>query len=93
MLINPTSPNLANAQARDLQAAARSLGVGIELLRASNDSEVDAALAATASANLGGLLIGADSFFFFRTDDLRRWLFATGCPRSSAFVNSPWPAA
>jgi putative ABC transport system substrate-binding protein len=70
LLINPTSPNLANAQARDLQAAARSLGVGIELLRASNDSEVDAALAAAASANVGGLLIGADSFFFFRTERL-----------------------
>jgi hypothetical protein len=83
-----------NAQARDLQAAARSLGVGIELLRASNDSEVDAALAAAASANVGGLLIGALTLSSFsERNDLRRRLFATGCPRSSAFANSPWLAA
>ena len=93
LLINPTSPNLANAQTRDLQAAARSLGVGIELLRASSDSEVDAALAKAASANVGGLLIGADSFFFFRAERLAAEALRHRRPRSSAFANSPWPAA
>jgi putative ABC transport system substrate-binding protein len=70
LLINPTSPNLANAQAQDMQAAARSMGVEIELLRASNDSEIDAAFAALTKLHVGGLLISADSFFFSRKERL-----------------------
>ena len=35
LLINPTSPNLAETQSRDLQAAARSQGVQLHVLRAS----------------------------------------------------------
>jgi hypothetical protein len=51
-------------------AAARSLGLEIELLRASNDSEVDAAFAALTTVHVGGLLIRADSFLFSRKERL-----------------------
>jgi hypothetical protein len=70
LLINPTSPSLASAQVRDLQAAARSLCLEIELLRVSNDPEVDAAFAALTTVHVGGLLISADSFLFSRKEGL-----------------------
>jgi putative ABC transport system substrate-binding protein len=41
LLVNPTSPNLAEAQARDLQTAARTLGLQIHVLRASTDRDFD----------------------------------------------------
>ena len=42
----------------------------IELLGASNDSELDAAFAALTTGHVGGLLIRADSFLFFRKERL-----------------------
>jgi putative tryptophan/tyrosine transport system substrate-binding protein len=71
LLINPTSPSLANAQEHDLQAAARSFGLDIESLRASNDAEVDPVLAALTRLHVGGLVISADSFFFPERSALR----------------------
>ena len=70
LLINPTSPSLASAQAQDLRAAAGSLGLGIELLRASGDAEIEAAFAEMARLHAGGLVISADSFFFSRKERL-----------------------
>ena len=45
LLINPTSPNLAEAQSRDLQAAARSRGLQLHVLQASTDQDLDTAFA------------------------------------------------
>jgi ABC-type uncharacterized transport system substrate-binding protein len=68
--INPTSPSLANVQTQNLQAAARSRGLQIEPLRASNDSEVDAAFAEMTALRVDGLVISADSFLFSRKERL-----------------------
>jgi putative tryptophan/tyrosine transport system substrate-binding protein len=85
LLINPTSPSLANAQAHDLQAAARSLGLEIELLRSSNDSEVDAAFAALTELRSGGLLISADSFLCSRKERLAALAARYGVPAIFGF--------
>jgi putative tryptophan/tyrosine transport system substrate-binding protein len=45
VLVNPTSPVLAKAQANDLQAAARALGLQLHVLQASTDSDFDAVFA------------------------------------------------
>jgi len=63
-LINPTSPNLAEAQTKDLQAAARSLNVRIHLLNASTEREFQTAFSKIAELRAGGLVISSDSFFF-----------------------------
>jgi putative ABC transport system substrate-binding protein len=70
LLINPTSPNLANAQVKDMQTAAGTLGLQLEVLKASTDREVDAAFAALAQSGIGGLVISADSFLFSRKEQL-----------------------
>ena len=45
VLINPTSANLAEAQTKDLQAAARVLNLQVHVLNASTDREFDVAFA------------------------------------------------
>jgi putative tryptophan/tyrosine transport system substrate-binding protein len=62
VLVNPTGPNLA-AVTRDLQQAARNLGLPIHILHASNESDLDAAFAALVRLRAGALVIGTDTFF------------------------------
>jgi putative ABC transport system substrate-binding protein len=70
LLVNPTSPNLAEAQARDLRTAARTLGLQIHVLHASNDRDFDTVFATLAQLRAGGLVISSDSFFFSRSEQL-----------------------
>jgi putative ABC transport system substrate-binding protein len=70
LLVNPTSPNLADAQSKDLQAAARNLGLQIHVLEASTDRDVDTAFATLVRRRAGGLVISSDSFLFARGEQL-----------------------
>ena len=70
LLVNPTSPALAEAQSRDLQTAARALGLQIQVLHASTDRDLDTAFASLVQHGSGGLVISSDSFLFTRVDRL-----------------------
>jgi putative ABC transport system substrate-binding protein len=70
LLINPTSPNLAAIQSRDLQAAARSRGLELHVLKASTDADFETAFASLAQLQASGLVISSDSFFFSRSIQL-----------------------
>ena len=70
LLVNPTSPNLAEAQSRDLQTPARTLGLQIHVLRASTDRDFDTVFATLAELRAGGLVVSSDSFFFSRSEQL-----------------------
>ena len=70
LLINPTSPNLAETQSRDLQTAARSRGLQLHVLRASSDPEFETAFESVARLRAAGLVISSDSFFFSRSNQL-----------------------
>ena len=70
LLINPTSPNLADAQSRDLETAARSRGLKLHLLRASTDSDFETAFESVTRQQIDGLVISSDSFFFSRSTQL-----------------------
>src|SRR4029434_8878341 len=50
LLVNPTSPALAEAQSTDLQVAARALGLRMHVLQASTDRDIDAVLATVGQA-------------------------------------------
>ena len=63
LLVNPTNPKLADAQSRDGEAAARSYGVQIHVLRASSESEFEPDFAALAPLGAGALVIGNDALF------------------------------
>jgi putative ABC transport system substrate-binding protein len=45
LLVNPTSPNLAEAQSRDLRTAAGTLGLQILVLHATTDRDFDTVFA------------------------------------------------
>jgi len=71
MLINPTFPT-ASAEAREVQDAARSFGIHINLLNASTESEIDAAFTTIVEQKNGALIIGTDPFLLGRRDQLVR---------------------
>jgi putative tryptophan/tyrosine transport system substrate-binding protein len=62
LLVNPTNPN-AETLSRELQAAGRTLGQQIHVLRASSEHELETVFATLIDLRVGGLVIGADGFF------------------------------
>jgi putative ABC transport system substrate-binding protein len=69
VLINPTGSN-AEILPRDLQSAARMLGVEIELVNASSEGDFDTAFATSVRRQVGGLLIATDALFISRSEQL-----------------------
>src|SRR5262249_57732371 len=70
LLVNQTNPVISEPLSRDAQAAARTLGIRLHILRASNDAEIEAAFAALDGRQAGGLVIGSDQFFNSRSGQL-----------------------
>src|SRR4029077_727143 len=68
-LVNPNNPN-AEPQARDLQAAARTLGLQLVILAAGSDGEIDSIFATLRERKIEALLVTADGFFFGLPDKL-----------------------
>jgi putative ABC transport system substrate-binding protein len=69
VLVNSKYP-LALAEARDMQAAARSLGLQIAVLGASTESEIDAAFADLARHKFDALLINTDPFLLGQREQI-----------------------
>jgi putative ABC transport system substrate-binding protein len=69
-LVNPTSPVLAEAETRDLQAAARTLGLTLHVVHASSEQEIDTAFMTLVQLRAGALMIGADPYFNSRSEQL-----------------------
>ena len=70
LLVNPTSPSVANTLSRDLEAAARIRGVGLRVLHASTESDLDTVFATLPQLRVGALVIGSDPFFNSRVEQL-----------------------
>jgi putative ABC transport system substrate-binding protein len=63
LLINPTRRTLAEVTSRDVQAAARTLGLEVRIVHASTERELETAFAGLPQLGAGGLVIGGDAFF------------------------------
>ena len=70
LLINPSSPRVAEALLRDSQATANALGLTLHVLEASTEPELDTAFATLVRLRVGALAIGADPFFTSRSERL-----------------------
>jgi putative tryptophan/tyrosine transport system substrate-binding protein len=70
LLVNPTSPTLAEPTTRHLQAAARALGLQLHVLHASAERDFDSVFATLAQLRAGALVIGPDPFFNSRSEQL-----------------------
>jgi putative tryptophan/tyrosine transport system substrate-binding protein len=69
VLVNPTNPN-TETQLKELQAAARMLGLQLHVLHASTDSDIDTVFATWAHLQAGALVINIDGFFVSRSKQL-----------------------
>jgi putative ABC transport system substrate-binding protein len=70
LLVNPTNPTNAETLSRDLQAAARTLGLQLHVLHASTERDFDAVFASLPRLRAGALIIGSDPFFNSRSQQL-----------------------
>jgi putative ABC transport system substrate-binding protein len=69
-LVNPSDPARAETESRDLQAAARALGLQLHVLHASTERDLDTVFASVGQLRAGGLAIGGDPFFNTRSAQL-----------------------
>jgi putative ABC transport system substrate-binding protein len=68
-LLNPSYPGTAS-QLRDMQEAARTIGLQIHVLNAGTDPGIDAAFEAVARNSIPALVVAVDPFFVTRRDKL-----------------------
>jgi putative ABC transport system substrate-binding protein len=62
ILVNPTNPE-AEDEVKDIQEAARSLGVQVLVVRAGKADDLDGAFATLVQQSARALIVGADTFF------------------------------
>jgi putative ABC transport system substrate-binding protein len=84
VLVNPKN-QLADTQLNDVHAAARSLGQPIYVASASSEGEFEAAFAALTRQGVRALLLGTDSTFFMRRDQLIALAARHGIPAIYTF--------
>jgi putative ABC transport system substrate-binding protein len=70
LLINPTDPAIAETTTKDVQAAARALGLELHVLTASTESDLDGVFPKLTQLRAGGLVIGSGTFFTGRSEQL-----------------------
>jgi ABC-type uncharacterized transport system substrate-binding protein len=70
-LINPDSLT-ATSQQKDLEQAARTIGLRVQFLKARNDAEIEAAFKSIVEERIPALLVPADAFFAASRDKAAR---------------------
>jgi putative tryptophan/tyrosine transport system substrate-binding protein len=68
-LVNPTFPG-SERQSRDLEAAARKLGLQLHVLHASTERDLDGIFATMAQLRAGALVVAPDTFFLSRHEQI-----------------------
>jgi putative ABC transport system substrate-binding protein len=66
VLVNPANASTAEPTLREVQEAASTIGLQIQILKATTIGEIDAAFAALAKARPDALFVGGDPFFYSR---------------------------
>ena len=66
VLVNPTNAAMPRPPLRDVEAAARAMGLQIQVLNASTSREIDAAFATLVRERPDALFVGSDAFFTSR---------------------------
>ena len=79
LLVNPSNSN-AEPQAKDLQAAARSLGLQLDVLHASAERDFEPALATLRQMRASALVFATDGFFISRSEHLGALTARHGLP-------------
>ena len=80
LLVNPGNRSVAETQSRDMQAAARILGLQVHVLNASSESDITAAFATLVQLRAGALVIGSDSYFNSRSEQFAELALRNAVP-------------
>jgi len=70
VLVNPANPIIAETNSKELQAAARTLGLKLHILNASTERDFDEVFAKLIQLRAGGLVIAPEPFFTSRSEQL-----------------------
>jgi putative ABC transport system substrate-binding protein len=70
LLINPTNRAFTETVSRELQMAARTLGLQLHVLHATAERDFDPIFATLLQSKVGGVVIGSDAFFSSRSEQL-----------------------
>ena len=84
VLVNPKN-QLADTQLNDVHAAARTLGQPVYVVNAASEGEFETAFASLMRQGVGALLLGTDSTFFNRRDQLIALAARYGIPAIYTF--------
>jgi ABC-type uncharacterized transport system substrate-binding protein len=85
VLVNPAIAASAASTVRDVEAAARAMGLQIRVLNASNNREIDVAFATLGRERPDALLVGSGSPFTGRRVQLTQWTARLAIPAIYAF--------
>jgi len=69
VLVNPNSPT-AEPVSKEMEETAQTLGLEVRILKASTESEIDAAFATLVELHAGGLIVASEPFFDSRREQL-----------------------
>jgi putative ABC transport system substrate-binding protein len=78
-LLNPDSITAAG-QRKDIEEAARTIGLSVQFLEAKNDAELEAAFKSVVENRIPALLVPADAFFAAARDRLAELAAVNGVP-------------
>jgi putative tryptophan/tyrosine transport system substrate-binding protein len=84
VLVNPANAGNADATVRDVEAAARAMGLQIQIFQVGTSGEIHAAFDRLARERPDALFIGGDPFFTVRRVQLATLTARHGLPASSA---------
>ena len=80
LLVNPSVPELAEPQTREVLSAARALGINLHVLNASTEQDFDTVFAKLTELRAGGLVIAGDAFFTSHAKQLAALTVQHGVP-------------
>ena len=70
LLVNPANPTIAEANSKELQAAARTLGLDLHILNARTERDFDEVFAKLIQLRAGGLVLAPEPLFTSRSEQL-----------------------
>jgi putative ABC transport system substrate-binding protein len=80
LLVNPSNRFNAETQSRDLQVAARNLGLQLHVLNATSESDITATFETLVQLHAGALVIGSDSYFNTRSEQFAELALRNAMP-------------
>jgi putative ABC transport system substrate-binding protein len=93
VLHNPAPATSSDTTLREVQAAARTIGLQIQILNASTIGEIDSAFAAVARERLDALFVPSDGFFTSRRTQFATLAARDRIPTAIRTANTSQPAA